>query len=176
MQKILKKLKSKYLSGSDLLKLVNYKASIISYPEIKNYENLDELLGENQAIILLYETEPRVGHWITIFKTPKNTIEFFDPYGYFPDDELEFIPKNFRNISNQNKRYLTKLLYDSKYPIEYNNYELQQDKDDIATCGRHVAMRLLFREIPLKNYIKIMKGVKKFSPDDIVTLLTGDIK
>src|SRR5579872_1188360 len=169
----IKKLKAKYLSGNELLKIIKKKARIVSYPDIIKYKSLDQLLGKHKAVIILYEIEPNIGHWVTLFKTKKG-IEFFDPYGYMIDDELTFIPKKFRDKSNQDKRYLTRLIYESKYPVEYNHTHLQSDNTDVATCGRHIVTRLLFRKVPLKDYVKLMKAYKGFTPDTIVTLLTQD--
>ena len=64
------------LSGSDIKEITNNGARVLSYHELVNFSTLDEVLGETQAIILLYETKENFGHWVTVFKINDNTIEF----------------------------------------------------------------------------------------------------
>ena len=89
-----------------------------------------------------------------------------------PDDELKFTEKYMRQINSEILPHLTALLYKSGYPIEYNNYQLQERKKGISTCGRWVGMRLFFRDLPIEDFIKIFIGNRIYNPDDIVTLLT----
>ena len=171
-QKI-KLLESKSLSNEDLMKIVNHKANLLIYHQLKGYDNIDDVLGPHKACILLYETSYNYGHWCCIFKRDKDTIEFFDPYGYYPDSELKWIPKYLR----KNGRYphLSWLIYHSPYKLIYNDHRLQRSKKDVSTCGRHVGVRLVNRDIPIDTYAKILLSDKEFDPDFIVTLLTAPI-
>lgn len=177
MNNLIKYLKSKSLSGDDILKLIDYKANLMTYPELTKCDDINKCLGKHGALILLYETKKNYGHWVCLIRHNKKHIEFFDSYNFFPDDELNFIPEKFRKISNQSYPHLTYLLLKSNANIEYNHARLQKftiDPDEhIATCGRHVATRINLRKIPLDEYIKIMKGNKECDPDTIVTFLTS---
>lgn len=153
----------KSLSGEEVLKICHGKANILKYSDLKKIRRIQDCFRFG-ACILLYEYKPNYGHWCCIFEN-QNGIEFFDPYGYIPDDELEFVP-SFIKIP-----YLTKLLYQSNRNIEYNADRLQEDKEGINTCGRHVGMRLLLRMVPIDDYVKIFG-----SPcDEIIYKLTSDI-
>ena len=96
-------------------------------------------------------------------------VEFFDPYGKFIDDQLEYIPVNFRKISNQDYPHLTALLYNSKYNLSYNQYPFQKLKDNIKTCGRWTALRIMFRDMPLDDFAKLFNNSDS---DNLATLLT----
>ena len=172
--------KSNYsFSGADIHEFTDGKCEIITYPMLLQYNNIHEPFNGKKALVLLYETGPNYGHWTCLLKHPNNVIEHFDSYGLIPDDELKFIPKKYRKESGQDHNYLTELLYKSGCDIEYNHTVLQKyNKDagyDNATCGRWCAVRIYFRRVPLKKFVKIMKSGEKYgvSPDDVVVYLTA---
>lgn len=169
---IIQQAKKKSLSSKDVLKLVDNKANLLIYHQLTKYNNIDDALGKYGALILLYETKKNYGHWTLVFKRDKNTIEMFDSYGIFIDDELNFVPKNFKKEGKETYPYLTYLLYNSGYNIEYNDKQLQSKKIGTATCGRWTAVRLLLRYISIEKFIKLFTGNKCFNPDDLVTLIT----
>lgn len=174
MNNILKRYKKIALSNKQILNLVNNKANVILYPELYKFKTIDELIYPYDACFLLFETKPKFGHWCVIIKY-NNTIEFFDSYSGYPDDVLSYIPEDFREISHQNYPYLTQLLYECPYKIEFNDHKYQKYNTDINTCGRHCAMRILFKNLDLKKYDKLIKLLcKKMNsdPDSVVTYLT----
>ncbi len=172
MSNIIKKAINKSFSSKDVLDLVDNKANLLTYPELLDYDSIDEAMGKHGALILLYETREHYGHWCAIFKLNDKTLEFFDPYGIIIDDELNYISKEFRKASNQDYPYLTELLLKSKYKITYNHHQFQAYNTNINTCGRWVGLRLIFRNLPLNKFIKLFSKNKRFSNDWLVTALT----
>jgi hypothetical protein len=174
-----KKLLDKYqeisLSNYDVFNILDKKVRVLTYPELTKYKNIDDVLRPHGCFVLLYLTKESYGHWTCCIKY-NDRIEVFDSYGDSqPDDELEQINMKFRKESNQYYPYLTKLLYESGYPVEYNDYKFQKHRDDIKTCGRHVAMRIKLKDIKLDDYYDIMTKLKKefkLTYDELVTLLT----
>jgi hypothetical protein len=175
------KLQDIALSDSQVMNLINHDANLILYKDIHKYNNIDELLGQHGAAVILYESKPAYGHWTTIFKVSPNEIEFFNSYGNqnnhdgIPDAMLKFIPKSFRKQSNQDHTYLSKLMYDSKYDLSYNQYNYQGDGENIKTCGRHIATRLNNRNLSLNKYneyIKKMCRELNLNSDQLVSYLT----
>src|SRR5277367_309500 len=83
------------LSGHDIMRLLKDKTNIISYNDLYNINNIDEILKFGSCVIL-YNTAENSGHWCCIL-THKNKIEFFDPYGILIDDEIKpnFMPLEF---------------------------------------------------------------------------------
>jgi hypothetical protein len=155
------------LSDKQVLELVNGRANIVLYPNLLNYKSIDELLYPYGACFLLFEAQPRYGHWCCITKHG-NTIEFFNPYGGYPDDSLKFISDEYRKISNQDYPYLSMLLLNSPYELTYNEFKFQRKHNDTKTCGRWCAVRILTKHIDLYNFHKIFKD----DGDMKVTLLT----
>ncbi len=160
-------------SSIQLQQLINYQANIFLYRELAQFNCIEPVLGPFRAAIILYEWKHLYGHWVTLFERPgTNILEFFDPYGYKPDDENEFIPPNF-----QSPRYLSELLYKaslSGYDIEYNQFHFQtKDSKDISTCGRWVALRLLLRHWSLEKFADFVFNVAKVPPDYLVTSITN---
>lgn len=173
LRQVLKQLKDKPFSEQQMRIVTEKKANIVLYPDIANYQTINKLLGRNGAAIILYVTQVNdryiVGHWTCLFKAEyeENTIEFFDPYGYYPDDQLYF-------TQYQYPPYLTYLLEKCKYNINYNIHALQdRNNKNISTCGRHVSIRLNFRYMPLPQYSRMLESSPCMSPDDIVTLMTA---
>lgn len=171
LEKILKYYKNIALSDSELLQLLNGKTNIITYPELINYKDIDQILHPYGSCILLFESEPNYGHWCAIFKRNNKTLEFFNAYGGFPDDSLKYVPEHYKIISNQNVPYLSFLLYNSKYNLEYNEHRFQKRENDIRTCGRWCAVRILLKHLTLNEFYKIFKK----DGDNLVTLLTMHI-
>jgi hypothetical protein len=175
MEQKIKLLIGKALSNTEILEIINGKANLISYTNIHKYKNLDHLLGKYDACVILYELRPSYGHWCCIFKLDDNTVEFFDPYGIWPDKQKKYIDKKYLKESNQKYPYLTKLMIDSPYVLTYNHYPFQQKKKGVNSCGRWCAIRLLLRILSLDKFIKLFSNNKKYSKDFYVTLLTNYI-
>lgn len=176
MEKIIKELKKESFSGNDILTAVDQKTKIITYPDLYDYRDIDDVLYPYDCCVLLYETRPSYGHWVCLIKHKMdNTIEFFDSYGFFIDEQLEFIPEKFRKENNEVFPILSKMLVDSKYKIIYNPIRVQKYKNDVSSCGRHVAFRLILKHLKLTNYIKLIKS-DNMNSDDLVTYLTAFIR
>jgi hypothetical protein len=163
------------LSNKDISQLLHGKAKIVLYTELHDYDNIDQILGANGACVLLFEAKPRYGHWVCIFKIDNNTLEFFNPYGGWPDDTLCKININFRKKTHQYYPYLSLLMMNSRYELTYNEFAFQEKNGDIKTCGRHCVVRLMYRYLKLHEYVDLLNRLaKKFgiNYDAIVTLLT----
>lgn len=170
------------LTGNDLLQNATCNAKLMIYKDIHKYDTVEELFGDNDAIFILYETSPNVGHWTLLFRI-NNKIEFYDSYNYRPDAQFEFIDEDFKRNRNMNYPYLIKLLLDYAErggEVHYNEFKLQREGGNIATCGRHCLIRLMWRGLPIKQYYHLLKdlkgelGLKSF--DDVVLALTDDIR
>lgn len=171
----IKSLQQYALSEKDIKSALNNKVKIVSLSEVKKMKHINELLGPYKACVFLYETKDNYGHWCCIFEVNESLVEFFDPYGMMIDNELKYIPKSYLHKKQLNHTFVGKLLYESHYQnIEWNNYPLQELKKDMNTCGRHVVVRLLNRNLTLDEYYdKIKKS--GYDPDTYVTLITKNI-
>jgi hypothetical protein len=172
---ILAQQKKKPLSNFNIEKLLNKKCNIILYPDLYKYSSLDQILKPFDACVLLYQTTEDFGHWCCVIKINNNLVEFFDPYGTFVDDELKFIDMNFREESHQLYPHLTWLLYNSPYQLSYNEHKFQKMSEDIQTCGRWTAFRILCKNMNLKEFFNLINKLcknLKISKDELVTLIT----
>ena len=67
------------LSNEDITKITDGKCRIMAYHELENVNSLSEILDNNGACILLYETKQGFGHWVALFEIPNSPVlEFFD--------------------------------------------------------------------------------------------------
>lgn len=176
LKKLIDKNKGKALSNNDIKDQLKGQVKVISYDELSKYNNIDELLSPYDSVVILYETAKDFGHWVCLFKTVdkkgEEIVSFFDPYSLKPDDQLNFINTKFRKENNEYYPYLSDLLLNSPYPIEYNEHPVQKLKDGTNTCGRWCIMRLRLKHLPLDEFYKLFKADKNFTSDDLVILAT----
>jgi hypothetical protein len=160
---------SKSLSGTDILDQV--KCNLIQYKDVNKYKSIEDLLGKYKKCVILYHTKRDYGHWTCLYEY-NGTIFFFDSYGFIPDDELKFLHKDLKAELNSNHRYLTQLLYNSNKPVEYNQYQLQERKKDVNTCGRYVCLRLKYPAISVDDFYDTFKQSSRYiSNDELICLL-----
>jgi hypothetical protein len=158
------------LTDTDIMHLMGNRAKILTYKDIYNYSNIDSLLKPYDVVIILFETVPDKGHWTILFKRNKKQIEFFDSYGFIVDVELDYVDKKYKNQLKENYRYLTRLIYESPYELEYNPYKFQKMKKDINTCGRWCVLRYEYKKLTIDQFYKLINSVK-IDKDILVTLL-----
>ena len=169
---IIRKAEEIPLSGADLLKIVNGKANIHRYSDLHNINSVDQLLGQYKASFILYQHSSDYGHWVALFKVDENTLEFYDPYGILLDNELKFSEENQRLHEGKQVKHLTALIDKSKYKLIQNFQENQQSLRKINTCGRHAALRIKLRHMPLKEYNKLLRKNASGNADFVVSYLT----
>ena len=80
----------KYIAmGDDDIRYYLPKATIITYDELSNCKQIEDLLPKHKSyFILLYPVQSvSSGHWISVTRFDK-TIEYCDSYGEKPDAPL----------------------------------------------------------------------------------------
>lgn len=163
------------LSDKHLFDILNGKNKLVIYPDLIDYDNIDDVLGSHGMCTLLFEAKKNYGHWCCLWKLNDDTVSFFNSYGGYPDDSLDYIPEHFARISNQNYPYLSLLLDKSPYELTYNERSYQKKTKGIRTCGRHCAVRLLCRNMSDDEYYDYIEHFTKkydIDADEFVTLLT----
>lgn len=143
------------LSDTQIYNYLKGNVNIIIYHNLCNYKSVNQLFSKSNNVIILYETSPRVGHWIAIINND-NHVEFFDSYGYKPDYEKEMIKNDFLETSGQINNYVIHLLRGTNKKVIYNEKQLQQSNNNVSTCGRHCIVRIIMKDTPLKKYQKIL--------------------
>ena len=150
------------LSNNDINKILNNKCNIIEYAQLYNVNKLSSIMTLNRPLVILYRSSPKTAHWCCIFLHKDNNIEFHDSYGLICDQEINKIyninEPFYESYYNNGYKKLSELILNGNYnEIIYNQYHLQKQKTNINTCGRHVCCRLLYKNLSLEEYIKIMK-------------------
>lgn len=160
------------LSDREIIEFFNGKVKILKYNDLRAFQNVDQLLAPYGRVIILYEWANNMGHWVGLFKRGPRFIEFFDPYGYKPDDEKKYIPANFWE-----RGWLSQLLYNASrngYTVEYNEYPFQtKNVSAVSTCGRWVALREKLSRLSLQQFASLFLQDKQILNDIVVTTLTS---
>ena len=163
------------LSDDDLNDLTRGKCNILTYEDLEKYNTIDEVLGEHKCAIILFQSTEITGHWTTIFTSHQNPNEliFYDPYGWSIDSELKYSKYNLRIHNGQEVPHLSHLIEQSNYKVVSNPNQYQSNSKDINTCGRHVAVRVVFRKMSRNQYKHfILNSFEGMNPDQTVSMLT----
>ena len=137
---------------------------------VGKYSQLSHLKTLRLPMIVLYEVEPNYGHWVAILETPEG-IEHFDSYGILPDNELQWVPVEFRHESGQDVKHLLRMMYATGKKINYNSHRLQGK--DTSTCGRWAALRIMFSFLGTNAFYHMVKSVSAslgMTPDEMVSI------
>ena len=65
-------------SGDELINKLNGSCIMVPYSKLNEYNSIDEILGPNKQVILLYNYEQTTGHWICMFRDNNDTLNFYD--------------------------------------------------------------------------------------------------
>jgi hypothetical protein len=153
------------LDDREIREILDNKAKIIKYSELKNYNDIMQLLPNKKTmIILLYEWAYNTGHWTCICRDNNDNIIYYDSYGNIPDEPLNWNTEQINNELGQSQKYLSNLLNKTKYNVIYNPIQYQELKGNLSTCGRHVCIWLLLMDnfnFSLNDYYKFMEHMKK---------------
>ncbi|AIW01877.1 MAG: putative cysteine protease [Yellowstone Lake virophage 5] len=162
-----------YPLGDDDIHEVLPNVKIMSYPSLAGMRSIDQCFDkEGRSIILFPNMSPTMGHWCCMIKRP-DSIEFFDPYGEAPEEQKGGMSETRLEELNIDRPYLTRLMRNSGLPIYYNNHPFQSSRGSVATCGRHCAMRLYFKDLSLEEYANVIKK-SGLTPDQFVVGATYD--
>jgi len=167
------------ISNFDIMKKLKGQTRIIFYEDLTNINNIIPLLDKG-SVVILYKSKPDYGHWTALVSTPEG-IEYFDSYGDKPEGAKIGVNKEFLQESHQYTNQLAKLLYDASsiVQINFNNHRLQKLDKRIATCGKHVVVRIINRNLTIDQYNKLLREFakrNKISTDEAVCLLFNSIK
>ena len=157
------------LSGQDIVKLI-HKGPIL-YSNLKNYKNLNQVLGKEGYFVLLYQTSNvTTGHFVCCF-IRKGVIHFQDSYGFKYD-----YPKThgLTPYDQPFPLYLTQLIESDGRPVVWNKHDYQAKRASVATCGRWSCLRILLKDINDLDFQHLfyLNNDAYLTSDNLVVLLT----
>ena len=149
------------LSDSEIQKITGHK--LIIYPELHKFDTFEHLLHMNNgSVIIMYMQSDNYGHYCCINKISDREVEFYDPYGLFPDKQLKFSSKDVNRQNKQDYTYLSWLMYNLPYKLSFNEHKFQAKAPPVQTCGFHCSHRIKHKNLPLKQYKALMdNGIKQ---------------
>jgi len=181
----MKKAELKELSGTEVTEISG--CPVVSYHELIQYFDLEEILQDRPGFTILYENEYNDGHYCAVLIQPDG-IEFFDSYGFNKnigqgssrelnlhdiDSELHFSKYDENLVKNKSqfdpKHTLKHLIHDyaSRHSLKIiiNHHQFQTLDDSINTCGRWTGYRIRRHNLTLPEFIKL-----RLNDEDIVTI------
>jgi len=165
------------LSDAEIAKLLPG-IRIISYPELESLggRNIENALDGEGRLVILFLTESRtVGHWTCIHATPDGGLECFDAYGLKPEGPKAWLSQSKRIALHEDRPLLSGLIREAEgrgIPVTFNPVPFQKSQLGVATCGRHVVVRLLKRDLDLPAYVRFIASAGG-TPDEVVTRITN---
>ena len=164
------------LSDDDVRKLLRGALAVRTYPELAHAASLDDVLVDGRCALLYLVTSDRSGHWTGVLRTPAG-VEYFDSYGHAPDEPLSWMTPEKAAALHESQRELTRLLKGAAggadgAPVVYNRRAFQsRTNHSMATCGRHVACRLMCNDMTLPQYAAMLASTG-MDADEFVTRVT----
>jgi hypothetical protein len=168
MEKIIKHLEKKALTGTELQEALEYCVNVVAYHELENMHDINQLMilsngYRARAAVILYESSYNNGHYTCLLEYPDHYL-FFDPYGSKKiDEELEY-----SSFDDNQTVHLKDLLRAQRKPYRTSLTKYQKDGEGINTCGRHCIARIKMYDLTEQEYKNVMHG----NADEKVVLLT----
>ena len=171
----------KSMSDEDILHYLP-NTQIISYPELRNYNSIEDLLPtDNTLFVLLYIDEKtqhsESGHWCLVMRYDSKII-YFDSFGHSPDEPLlKWLNCKERTKFDEGYLFLSRLLNKSPIPVFWSVFDYQnKTNEDISTCGRWVTCRAIMMmkgldDEEFNKYIMSLKRKYKLSFDNLICKL-----
>ena len=165
----LEKIMDYALSGEDVQRLVG-KIRFVKYPDL-DQETLSSLFKPRKEVVVLFLTkDTSTGHWICALEHPNKVIEIFDSYGLTPDGHRKKISEDMlEKLDQKSPQFADLFKTDPSYKLVYNEKALQ--KQGVATCGRHIAVRIMHKHMNLQEYLNLVEN-SGMDPDLFVTMVT----
>jgi hypothetical protein len=176
----LKQLMKQSLSDDDIFNFFDNKVRIIKYSELQDINHIDDIIKPFGFCIILFELlDINNGHWTLLQKCYKNKkpyILFFDSYGYKPENELNYAVSNkLLDITDQDRGYLLRLLYNQPLDVHYNQYRLQKIQTNINTCGKYCCVKGCFPDVNEDEFAELLRSTN-YTPDELICLLYEKLK
>lgn len=156
------------LSGEDLKNMIgkhNVGTIFMRYHELAG-KTVEQLFpGNNYAVVLFEEihgSNRPIGHWVVLLKHSDH-YEHFDSYGIGIDEE--------EKIANEYGHLLTNIFRSANMPLVESTRKLQEDKEDVNTCGRWVVARIHLHNYELPQFYNFIEMIHQ-PYDRSVVLMT----
>lgn len=159
------------LTANDILHLTNNEVNILVYDDLVKYKTIDQVFGDKNAIVLLYQNTENSGHWVLLTKLSPKILYWFDSYGFQLDQEIKW-SSYLLNKGYLNNPPLTYLIKNSPYKLLQNKIKYQQLSNAVNTCGRWCIVRYNYRHLKDKDFQTFILKSKHYSGDFWVSILT----
>ncbi len=173
MDKLIENIYSKDLNGIDVQYLTNGKSKVLLYDDITVNDNILDLIGPTNQVLLLFPTKmgvKNIGHWISITYQPQiNTIFYFDSYGLSVNAELKY--STSRHVQRNALGTIIGNAVRSGVNFTWNPVRLQVMENGINVCGRYAAMRNRFAYLTNDEFVSLFINQRE-TPDYLLSIMT----
>ena len=137
---------------------------ILLYKDLHKYDSIEQLFYQDNLRIILIESAPSRGHWVSLIKNG-DTYIYFDSYGKSPSHWVQFLKPFYRNLLGQDGDEFKRLSLGKK--LIYNKVKFQGKNS--STCGRWQVLwaEMYNRGYSLPEFIKWIKDNKTTTYDDL---------
>jgi hypothetical protein len=171
IEKLVNYFRTQDLTGEEIAKLVGKPP--VRYSNLGNYKNVNQLLGKEGYVVILYEVSANTGHFVCLVSQNNNTQLYFqDSYGYRYDAPITrgLVPYDEKNYP----LYLTKLIENDPRPCDYNKIDYQSKNNNTNDCGRWASLKCLLKDIKNDDFRHLFFNNQDsyLKPDNLCVLLT----
>lgn len=174
-------------SRKDIRYMLNDKVTVVSFDELLNYNNIDELLHPYMSVVILYPNPPssalnlddQMGHWCCLFASNSGRLFFYDSYGCYIDSKIKDYDEAMDRMHEPHKLEpkLLDLILNSEYAdkVNFSEFPMQSETIDTAVCGLYCVFRLKnkhFSESEFYNIFHELPASEGVLPDLAIAGLT----
>ena len=141
---------------------------VLLYKDLHKFDSIEQLFLEDNLRIILIESAPSRGHWVSLIKDG-DTYIYFDSYGRDPDHWVQIFKGFYRTLLGESPAEFKRLSLGRK--LIWNKVKFQGPNS--STCGRwQIAWTEFYnRGYSLPEFQRCMRLNKTTSYDDLVLAL-----
>jgi hypothetical protein len=171
IEKLVNYFRKQDLTGEDIARLIGKPP--VRYSNLGKYKNVDQLLGNEGYVVILYEVSANSGHFVCLVSQNNNTELYFqDSYGYRYDAPITrgLVPFDEKHYP----LYLTRLIENDPRPCNYNKIDFQSKNNNTSDCGRWSSLKCLLKDISNDDFRHLFFNNQNsyLNPDNLCVLLT----
>lgn len=144
------------LSGSQLERFLGaFNTTILRYEDLPSYNSIHEIFDSSDFRVLFIPSDrSEIGHWQVIINRNDKTFEFYDSFGYKPDEVNKILNDA---PENQAKTHIKDLMPQGTRLVSVD-VPFQNTKSN--NCGRFVISRILAMKMPAKKYAELLIQIR----------------
>ena len=160
LRKLIDDIRSRPVKVSFLKERLPKDVPVLSYKQLAGKHRSELFKNRSAIVVIIPLVGTKFGHFVVLLKRDKH-ISYFSSLGNSPFDELKKL--------HEPRRIFEELLGKN---YTYNRDKLQSNKVDTQTCWIWILLRIKFKDLKLRDFVKLFNSrINLSTPDEIATVM-----